>query len=62
MSIRTLAAAAMLGPSAIVNYERDASSPSIEICYRLAVALRVSPAWLAYGSGPRLVPDLSRGH
>lgn len=56
MSIRTLAAAAEVCPSSVATYERDGSSPSIEICYRLSVALRVSPCWLAYGVCPRLVP------
>jgi transcriptional regulator with XRE-family HTH domain len=46
-----LAQAANVSPSTIHDIEKDRRSPAIELVERLALALGVSPSWLAYGEG-----------
>ena len=40
-----------LHPTDVRRLERGEHAPSIETCERLAIALDLDPAWLAYGTG-----------
>lgn len=51
LSMAGLAQAANVSPSTIHDIEKDRRSPAIELVERLALALGVSPSWLAYGEG-----------
>ena len=59
LSVLALAKAAGLSHTAVGNVERG-TMPSLETAERLAVALAVSPAWLAFGEGPRALPPRRR--
>lgn len=52
LSIRQLAAAAELSPSVIGSYETGRTDPARAIVERLAKALGVDVAWLAFGISP----------
>ena len=54
-----LAAEAKLNPGSILGIER-AGQTGIDTLEKLAKALRVSPAWLAFGVGPRELPPRRR--
>jgi len=55
LSQRAVAQAAGIGLSVPHYIERSKSGTSVMLVEQLAEALRVSPAWLAYGLGPRTV-------
>jgi transcriptional regulator with XRE-family HTH domain len=59
LSVLALATAAGLSHTAVGNVERG-TMPSIATAEALAVALGVSPAWLAYGLGPMELPGRRR--
>lgn len=52
LSIRQLAAAAELSPSVISSYETGRTDPARGIVERLAKAIGVDVAWLAFGVSP----------
>lgn len=60
LSVVALATAAGLSHSAVRSTETEASMPSIATAESLAIALGVSPAWLAYGLGPMELPSRRR--
>lgn len=49
-----------LSPTALANIENGAQS-GVEVIEALAKALDVSPAWLAFNQGPRVLPPSRRG-
>lgn len=51
LSLRELSRCAGLSVTAVSNYERSINLPLVDAVEQLAVALRVSPCWLAYGTG-----------
>ena len=51
LTYRALGEAAGISHTAVQLLEHGDRSPSIETAERLAVALDVAPAWLAYGVG-----------
>jgi transcriptional regulator with XRE-family HTH domain len=55
LSKADLARAADVARSMVFYIEEGASVPSVEMAEALADALDVSPAWLAYGQGPRVI-------
>lgn len=60
LTMRALAQAASLTHTAVRSTETGASMPSIATVEAFAVALGVSPAWLAYGLGPIELPSRRR--
>ncbi len=50
-SLRELSRRAGLSVTAVSNYERSINLPLVDAVEQLAVALSVSPCWLAYGTG-----------
>jgi len=52
MSVRKLASAAGVSPSVISSYETGRTDPARGVVERLAKALGVDAAWLAYGESP----------
>jgi transcriptional regulator with XRE-family HTH domain len=60
LNMRALARAAGLTHTAVRSTETGASMPSIATVEAFAVALGVSPAWLAYGLGPMELPSRRR--
>lgn len=56
LSMRALARLAGLTDTAVRSTESGLSVPSIATAEALAKALDLSPAWLAYGIGPRELP------
>jgi transcriptional regulator with XRE-family HTH domain len=60
LTMRALARAAGLTDTAVRSTETGASMPSIATVESFAVALGVSPAWLAYGLGPMELPARRR--
>ena len=60
LNMRALARAAGLTHTAVRSTETGASMPSIATVESFAVALGVSPAWLAYGLGPMELPSRRR--
>lgn len=60
LTMRALARAAGLTDTAVRSTETGASMPSIATVESFAVALGVSPAWLAYGLGPMELPGRRR--
>ena len=60
LTMRALARAAGLTDTAVRSTETGTSMPSIATVEALAVALGVSPAWLAYGLGPMELPSRRR--
>jgi transcriptional regulator with XRE-family HTH domain len=60
LTMRALARAAGLTDTAVRSTETGASMPSIATVESFAVALGVSPAWLAYGLGPMVLPGRRR--
>ena len=56
LTMRALARAAGLTDTAVRSTETGTSMPSIATVEALAVALGVSPAWLAFGEGPMTLP------
>ena len=48
-----------LSATAIANIEKGAQT-GVDVLESLAKALGVSPAWLAFGEGPREIPKRSR--
>ncbi len=57
LSMRALARSAGLTDTAVRSTETGSTIPGLETTERLAVALGVSPGWLAYGLGPVELPD-----
>ena len=55
----TLASAANLNPGSILGIERGGQA-GVDTVEALAKALRVSPAWLAFGVGPQELPPRRR--
>ena len=51
LSLRELSRCAGLSVTAVSNYERSINLPLVDAVEHLAVALSVSPCWLAYGTG-----------
>lgn len=51
LSLRELSRRATLSVTAVSNYERSINLPLVDAVEQLAVALSVSPCWLAYGTG-----------
>ena len=60
LSMRAVARSAGLTDTAVRTTETAQTMPSLETAERLAVALAVSPAWLAFGEGPRALPPRRR--
>ncbi len=60
LNMRALARAAGLTHTAVRSTETGASTPGIATVESFAVALGVSPAWLAYGLGPMELPGRRR--
>jgi transcriptional regulator with XRE-family HTH domain len=60
LTMRALARAAGLTDTAVRSTETGASMPGIATVESLAVALGVSPGWLAYGIGPTELPGRRR--
>lgn len=60
LSVRVLATAAGVSHTAVGNVERG-TMPGLDTTEALAVALGVSPGWLAFGEGPRELPARRRG-
>jgi transcriptional regulator with XRE-family HTH domain len=52
-SLRELAASSGVAHSTIFRIEQGIGTPSISAVERLATALCVTPAWLAFGEAPR---------
>ena len=59
LSVRILAAAAGVSHTAVGNVEQG-TMPGLDTAEALAIALGVSPAWLAYGLGPMELPSRRR--
>lgn len=59
LSVRVLATAAGVSHTAVGNVE-SGTMPGLDTAEALAVALGVSPAWLAYGLGPMELPSRRR--
>ena len=59
LSVLALATAAGLSHTAVGNVERG-TMPTLATAEALAIALGVSPAWLAYGLGPMELPGRRR--
>ncbi len=57
LSMRALARSAGLTDTAVRTTETGSTIPGLETTERLAVALGVSPGWLAYGLGPVELPN-----
>ena len=57
LSMRALARSAGLTDTAVRSTETGSTIPGLETTERLAVALGVSPGWLAYGLGPVELPN-----
>lgn len=60
LSVRILATAAGVSHTAVGNVERG-TMPGLDTTEALAVALGVSPGWLAFGEGQRELPARLRG-
>lgn len=60
LTMRALARAAGLTDTAVRSTETGASMPSIATVEAFAIALGVSPGWLAYGLGPVELPRRRR--
>jgi transcriptional regulator with XRE-family HTH domain len=59
LSVLALATAAALSHTAVGNVERG-TVPTLATAEALAIALGVSPGWLAYGLGPMELPGRRR--
>lgn len=59
LSVRVLATAAGVSHTAVGNVEQG-TMPGLDTAEALAIALGVSPAWLAYGLGPMELPKRRR--
>jgi transcriptional regulator with XRE-family HTH domain len=59
-SVRVLAEAAALSHTAVGNIEKGGTMPTIATLEALAKKLRISPAWLAYGTEPREIASRRR--
>ncbi len=59
LSLRELSRCAGLSVTAVSNYERSINLPLVDAVEQLAVALSVSPCWLAYGTGDAPKRDAS---
>lgn len=57
LSQNAVAQAAGVRHPTIIRLEAGASSPSLDTLERVAAALCVSPAWLAYGIGPEQLDE-----
>lgn len=57
LTVQAVADAAQLLEGTIRAIEQRGSMPTLDTLEQIAVALDVSPAWLAFGQGPLLVPD-----
>ena len=60
LTMRALARAAGLTDTAVRSTEAGTSMPSIATVEAFAIALGVSPGWLAYGLGPMELPGRRR--
>ena len=60
LTMRALARAAGLTDTAVRSTETGTSMPSIATVEAFAIALGVSPGWLAYGLGPMELPGRRR--
>ena len=60
LTMRALARAAGLTDTAVRSTETGASLPILATAEALAIALGVSPGWLAYGLGPMELPGRRR--
>lgn len=60
LSVRALAERSCTSHTAIGKLERGGTMPTVATVEALAVALSVSPAWLAYGTGPQSLPSRRR--
>jgi transcriptional regulator with XRE-family HTH domain len=60
LTMRALARAAGLTDTAVRSTETGASMPGIATVEAFAIALGVSPGWLAYGLGPMELPGRRR--
>jgi transcriptional regulator with XRE-family HTH domain len=60
LTMRALARAAGLTDTAVRSTEMGTSMPSIATVEAFAIALGVSPGWLAYGLGPMELPGRRR--
>jgi transcriptional regulator with XRE-family HTH domain len=58
LSFRALALRAEVGIGTPQNIEVERNAATLEVVEKLARALGVSPAWLAFGMGPREPPPL----
>ncbi len=58
LTFRVLAELAGMSSQTVFTAEHGKHTPGIDIIERLAAALDVSPAWLAYGLGPIESPTL----
>lgn len=61
LSCGALATKAGLFERTIVHIERIGGMPSLDTLEQIAVALGVSPAWLAFGEGDQAVARRARG-
>ena len=60
LSMRALARAAALTEASVRATESGQTIPTIATVEALAVALGISPAWLAYGIGPQVLASRRR--
>lgn len=60
LSKAALARLVELSPTALANIENGAQS-GVDVVETLARVLDISPAWLAFGQGPEVVPEPRRG-
>lgn len=60
MTVRALADRADLAVGSISMIESGRTMPGVDTAEALARGLGVSPAWLAYGEGPRILPRPQR--
>ena len=60
LSKAALARLVELSPTALANIEHGAQS-GVDVVETLARVLDISPAWLAFGQGPEVVPEPRRG-
>jgi transcriptional regulator with XRE-family HTH domain len=58
LSYRALAAKAGVSTQTPASVENARNMPGVDIVEKLARGLNVSPAWLAYGLGPKQAPTL----
>lgn len=60
LSMRALAEKASLSPSAVNEIEKGHKAPTALTTEKLAIALGLSPCWLAYGIGPKEMEDCTK--